>query len=82
MDFALIPQFESARNNTRLGFKSGSTIIDSRRKDQSAASLVRRKFTDKQQGIQIGWTDWCVSFVCLSRITSRVVCRVVLFVVG
>lgn len=58
VNFALIPQFESAHNNTRLGFKSGSTIIDSRRRDQSSASLVRRKFTDKQQGIQIGWTDW------------------------
>jgi hypothetical protein len=81
VNFALIPQFESAHNNTRLGFKSGSTIIDSRRRDQSSASLVRRKFTDKQQGIQIGWTDWCVSFACLSRIASCVVRRIVLSVV-
>lgn len=44
------------KNNTRLGFKSGSTIIDSRR--HSSMGLFRRKFNDHIQGIQVGWTDW------------------------
>jgi hypothetical protein len=57
VDFTLIPQFESANNNVRTGFKSGSTIIDSRRADH-IKGLARRKFNDQMQGIQVGWTDW------------------------
>jgi hypothetical protein len=57
VEYILRPQFETEQNNTRVGFKSGSTIIDSRRVDRTNG-LPRRKFTDQLQGIQVGWTDW------------------------
>lgn len=56
-EFILRPKFSSQNNNTRIGFKSGSSIIDSRRVNR-VTGADRHKYTDKQQGLQIGWSDW------------------------
>jgi len=45
-------------NETHVGWKSGSAIIDSKRVMRESHVNSRRKYTDEFQGLQVGWADW------------------------